>query len=72
MNNVIVSVGAVTYAIKLKKLLLRYGIQARLVKIDGDGQGCTHGIEIPGEKYYQAVVIMKENNISYSVKNQKR
>ena len=69
MNNIVISVGAVTYAIKLKKLLLRNKIYARIVKVENDNGGCTHGVEINEEDFYHAVVIMKENAIAYTIKN---
>ena len=69
MNSIIVTVGAVTYALKLKKLLLREGIRSKLVKVDGSAgsMGCSHGVEIDERDFYSAVVIIKNNGISYSV-----
>lgn len=69
MKKITVTVGSVTYAIKLRKLLLREGIASRLVKVDNteDKTGCSHGVEISGEDFYKAVVIMRENGIDYSV-----
>ena len=69
MNNIIITVGAVTYAIKAKKLFTRRGIQSKLVKVDsGKTQnGCTHGIEIGNADFYTAVKALKENGIAYSV-----
>lgn len=69
MNKIIVTVGSVTYAIKLRRLLIRDGIEARLVKVDNTAEktGCSHGVEISGDDFYRAVVIMKENQIEYSV-----
>lgn len=69
MNKTIVTVGSVTYAIKLKRLLLRNGVQSKLVKVDVSKtkRGCTHGLEINENDFYLAVVIMRENKIPYSV-----
>ena len=69
LNNIIVTVGSVTYAIKLRRLLSREGIRSKLVKVDkaGTQNGCTHGIELGRSDFYRAVVIMKENNVVYSV-----
>ena len=69
MNKTTVIVGSVTYAIKLKKLLRRVGIEATIVKHDNNENnlGCTYGVSIPESDFYSAVVIMKENNINYSV-----
>ena len=69
MNNTIVTVGSVTYAIKLRKLLSREGIQSKLIKVeDARGRlGCTHGVELKKTDFLSAVVIMRENDISYSI-----
>ena len=69
MNNIIVTVGTVTYAIKLRKLLLREGIRSKLVKVDNSEGRCSHGIAINENDFYQAVVVMKSNGIKYSVYN---
>ena len=63
----IINVGSVTYAIKLKRLFSREGIPARLVKIDTKDIGCTHGLEIYDDDFFNAVVIMKNNNVNYSI-----
>ncbi|MBQ8303129.1 MAG: DUF3343 domain-containing protein [Clostridia bacterium] len=68
MNKILVTVSTVTYAIKLRKLLLRDGIRSRLVKINS-AEGCTHGVEISRTDFYRVVCIMKENNIEYKVEN---
>ena len=69
MNNIIVTVGTVTYAIKLKKLLSRKGIQSKLVKIEDPKGiiGCIHGVELKEIDLFSAVVIMRENKINYSI-----
>ena len=69
MNNITVTVGSVTYAIKLRKLLSRKGIQSKLVKVEDvkGGLGCTHGVRIKSTDFLSAVVIMRENGINYSV-----
>ena len=69
LNNTIITVGSVTYAIKLRKLLSRAGIRSKLVKTErpGSKNGCTHGVEIDEKDFYHAVVVMKENGISYKV-----
>ena len=71
MNSTIVTVGTVTYAIKLRRLLLRAGIRSKLVKVDNTNTegGCSHGIAINESDFYPAVVVMKSNGIKYSVYN---
>lgn len=69
MNSITVTVGSVTYALKLKKLLLREGIRSKLVKVDNtaEGVGCSHGVSINKSDFYSAVLIMKTNAFNYSV-----
>lgn len=71
MNKTTITVGSVTYAIKLRKLLIKAGIGSRLVKVDNTSlnKGCSHGVEILDSDFYQAIVIMKDNGIEYSVYN---
>ena len=73
LNNVTVTVDSVTYAIKLRKLLLRAGIQSKLVKISTtiEGQGCKNGLTLDESDFYSAVTIMKNAGISYSLYNVK-
>lgn len=69
MNNITVTVGSVTYAIKLKKMLSRVGIQSKLIKIEDEKGiiGCMHGVSIGEEDYLSAVKIMRENGVRYSI-----
>lgn len=69
MNNIIVTVGAVTYAMKVRRLLSSQGIRSKLVKVDKSSTkyGCTHGLEMKREDFYRAVMIMRSNDIEYSV-----
>ena len=68
MNKTIITVGSVTYAIKLRKLLAREGIESELVKISAnDFGGCTHGVKINKANYFNAVGILREKGIEYSV-----
>ena len=73
MNDIIVTVGSVTYAIKLKRLLSRANIRSKLVKVeDADiKSGCQHAVSIRYEDFYKAVVIMREMNIPYSIYNKR-
>ncbi len=72
MNKTIITVGSVTYALKLRKLLIRDGIGSKLIKVDNTmtNTGCIHGVEILTIDFYRAVVIMRENGIDYSVYKQ--
>ena len=69
MKKTIITLGSVTYAIRLKKLLLREGIKARLVKSyrPRDEVGCSHGVEIYERDLYSAIMIIRQADIPYSV-----
>lgn len=67
MNRIIINVGSVTYAIKLRKMLMRLGIESRQVKTQSDIYGCMHGIEISRNYLYTAVSIMKQSGINYTI-----
>ena len=68
MNSITINVGSVTYAIKLRKLLSRQGIESELIKMTGrNKEGCTHGVRIKRLDLFRAVVIMREKGIEYSV-----
>ena len=69
MNKTIITLSSVTYASKAKKLLLRYGISAKIVKIDStlSDNGCTHGIEISGKDLLETIRILRENEFYYSI-----
>ncbi|MBR5144827.1 MAG: hypothetical protein IKW53_07235 [Clostridia bacterium] len=68
MNKVIIYVGTMTYAIKLRKMLARAGIESRQVK-SLDNDGCTHGVEIIYRDFYGAIAILRESGMEYRVEN---
>ncbi len=69
MRGTIITLGSVTYAIKCKKLLNKHGIKSKLIKVDPglNENGCTYGVEFPKESFYTAVMILRQENISYKV-----
>lgn len=69
MNTTILTVGSVTHAIKVRKLLLRHNITSVLVKIDvgKSANGCEYGIKLNLERFYDAIRILKNNEIHYSI-----
>lgn len=72
MNKTTITVGSVTYAIKVRKLLERAGVKSKLIKVDSSKtkSGCTYGIELQPSFFYDAVNVLKNNGISYSVYNE--
>lgn len=69
MRTVLITVGAVTLAGKAKKILSRDGIKSKLTKADVQiaDKGCVYALEIDENNTYDAVRILRENNISASV-----
>ena len=60
-------VGSVTYAIKVKNLLKRSGIDCAVVKVDASDAGCTHGVEIGDGALHSAASILRSAGIKYTV-----
>ena len=69
MDNTTITVGSVTYAVKARRLLARGGIKARLIKLSPSESagGCAHGLVISSARFFDAVVILKENGVPYSL-----
>ena len=69
MKNIILSIQSATFAVKAKRLLNRHGVSCRFMKLDASKSknGCTHGIEITGEDFFKAVMILKNSDIQYYV-----
>ena len=61
MDNSIITLGSVTYAMKARRLLIREGIRSRLVKVlpENTDNGCTHGLVIASARFFDAVVVLK-------------
>ena len=64
----IASLKSMTYAIKAKRLLSNYYINAEIVKLDTNmtKNGCAYGIKFDCNNLYAAENALKTNNISYS------
>ena len=71
LNTTTITVGSVTYAIKVRKLLEHRGIKSKLIKIDSSKSksGCAYGIQLQSSFFYDAVSILKSNGVNYSVYN---
>ncbi len=61
-----------TNAIKVRRLLAKNDIKSSLIKINAEKSqsGCTYGIKISGSDFYNAVVVLKNNGITYSLYSQ--
>lgn len=64
MEQCILTVGTVTYAIRARKILAALGIRARLVKSTRTG-GCTYGAEISAADLPRAAEALKKASIPY-------
>ena len=69
MKKTRISVGSVTVALKLRKLLIRARIPSRLIKLNSNESpgGCSSGVEIYERDFYSAVMVMRENGIAYTL-----
>jgi len=69
LGNIVIALGAVTVAVKVKKILQHSGIKADLVRASSraENSGCTYGIKISFPYFYDVIDIMKTHGISYSV-----
>ena len=69
MNITTITVGSVTYAIKVKKILAGIGIKSKLIKVDStkSEKGCEYGVEFPSSLFLDVVSELKKEKINYSV-----
>lgn len=69
VNTTTITVGSVTYAIKVKKILQNVRIKSKLVKVDSSitKLGCEYGVEFPTVLFYDVIAELKNHGIKYSV-----
>ena len=68
MQQCILSIGTITYAIRARKLLAASRISARIVKTTSGGRssgGCTYGVEIDAADMLTASGILSRNQIPF-------
>ena len=72
MNEVIILIGSITYAMKAQKALKEMGIRASLIKKSGEvRRGCSYGIRVNSSQFLSSIAKLKELNIDYEVENAK-
>ena len=72
MNTVTLTLGSVTYAIKVRKLLMKYKVNSTLIKVEGTNEkGCAYGIKFNKSDFLSIIRILKENEIEYYGYNEK-
>ena len=57
------SLGAMTQALKAKRLLARSGIAVEIRKLSSDERGCVYGIEYPCELLGNVRLILQSNGM---------
>ena len=64
-KNAIITLSSLTHAIKAKKLLSEYGIDARVVKPDTQRaeKGCGYGVSVDATVRESAEKLLRENGI---------
>ena len=69
MDKTTITVGSVTNAMKVKRLLQKKKIQSNVVKLDSSKtqNGCTHGIEFLSRDFYAVVMELRNSGIEYTV-----
>ena len=74
MNRIVLTTKNASYAIKMRKLLLREGIRSELVKVNPENglKGCTHGVEISDSESYAAARVLRNAGVSYSIYSEKK
>ena len=68
MNKVTIALESPTRAIRVKNLLIKSGIEAKIKKLDNSEHGCTHGVEISDEDLIETISILRSNNVHYSIR----
>lgn len=68
MNGCLLTLRSATYAMRAQAILVKNGIGARTVKLDGEfsSKGCTHGIRFDCRSRGTVERLLQENGISYS------
>ena len=73
MNDCIVSIGSITYAMKARSALAAVSVRTRIVKpspIPGRKYGCEYGLEFPCERLLDLARELKRQGIEYELISQ--
>ena len=68
MQTTIVKLSSITHATKIKKMLNRIGIEAKLVKVSDSKNynGCIYALKFDTENYYSVVALLQKSQIPYT------
>ena len=68
MSKIILTTITPTYALKAKRILKAYGINAEVVKVTRTkSTGCTGGIQVDDKDLYDAISILNNANIKHNL-----
>ena len=69
MQEKLIKIGSITYALKAKKALNAIGIKPRVQKTSSDANGCAYSIVISEDQLYNVIAELKRQGISYTLLN---
>ena len=73
MKDVMVIIGSITYAMKAQRALKEVGIDASLIKREGDkDRGCAYGVRMHASQFLSGIAKLKEMHIDYQVENENK
>ena len=70
MNTVTIMLSSPSSAIKVKHILNRSNINARITKLEIEETGCTYGVKIDDSYLIDAISLLRSHNIKYTVKQE--
>lgn len=73
-SDIILAVKSMTFAQKAKKILARRGISISVRRLDNSqtSGGCGYGIVIPSVHHFEAIEVLKEYRIGYTVYEERK
>lgn len=69
MNQGMILVGSVSYAMKAKRALSRNGIRVNIVKDSENKAGCSYGLTFEEKDQFRIAAILSENGIRIRERN---
>ncbi len=67
MKKILIKIGSITYALKIKKSLANLGIRARVIKTSSVSNGCAYSIEISEDQLFTVIAELKRQGIDYEL-----
>ena len=70
MKKCIISVGAITYALKARSVVQSASVRAKIVKLTptaGEKKSCSYGLQFPCDQMLDVVHALRQSGISYEL-----